>query len=331
MVWRRPAAVDAPMADRAVPPLSIATAQHGVARATRRRVVLLPYLFLLPALIFAGVFLYYPALSALEHSVFDWDGFTAGTFNGLDNFATMLGDPLMQRATLNVLKLTGFALVIELTVPLLVAKLIMGLRSPRWQHVFRVLFVVPLVVPTVVIYLMWAFIYDPNIGLINQVLGALHLTGLQQDWLGDPTLALYSIMFLGFPWVDGFALLIYTAGLQAIPGEVLEAAAIDGCGGWGRFLRVELPLLLGQLRLILVLTIINGIQQFTVVLILTGGGPANATMVPGLYLYLSAFDYGRFGYACAIGAVLFIIIMGFTAVNLTLLRPSVEFDAERAA
>lgn len=214
-------------------------------------------------------------------------------------------------------------------VPLLVAKLILSLRDPRWQFAFRILFVVPLVVPSVVIYLIWQFIYDPNIGLLNQTLALLHLTGLQQTWLGDPHLALYSIMFVGFPWVDGFALLIFTAGIQAIPAEILEAAAIDGASTWPRFLRIELPLLLGQLRLILVLTIINGIQDFTAILVLTGGGPANATVVPGLYLYLNAFDGGRFGYACAIGAVLFVIIVAFTIVNLTVLRPSTEYEAER--
>src|SRR5690349_20437438 len=108
----------------------------------------------------------------------------------------------MQAATVNVLKLAAFAMVTSVSVPLFVARLICGLRSRRLQYAFRVLFVIPLILPTVVILLIWQVIYDPNFGLLNQALAALHL-GMPQAWLGDPNLALYAVMFIGFPWVDG--------------------------------------------------------------------------------------------------------------------------------
>jgi raffinose/stachyose/melibiose transport system permease protein len=302
----------------------------GARARAGRRAGWLPYLFVAPALLFAAVFLYYPSVSALFHSFFDWDGSQSMTFIGLRNFTDMLNDPVMSLSFQNVLKLTAFGMAVELIVPLTVARLIIALRRSRAQEAFRVLFVIPLVVPLVVFYLMWQFIYDPTTGLLNSTLALLHLPW-QPGWFGDPHLALVSLMFVGFPFVDGFGLLIYTAGLQAIPQEVLDAAQVDGAGAIARFFRVEIPLILGQIRLLMVLTLIQGIQQITPVLILTGGGPANLTSVPGLVMYNDAFYNNQFGYACAIGSVMFLIIMILSVLNLRFLRPSTEYDAAARA
>ena len=295
----------------------------------RRPLSLTAFLYILPAIIFAAIFLYVPSFSAIVHAFTDWDGASPPTFVGLGNFQQMVGDPQMQLSFVNVLKLTGFALLVELTVPLAVAKLILALRSPRLQHYFRVLFLLPAVVPLPLIALIWLYIYDPNVGLLNAGLKALHLGFMQQDWLGNPNFALYAIMFMGFPWVDGFGMLIYTAGLQAIPQEVIESTHIDGAGAWTRFLRIELPLIVGQFRLMSVLTIINGIQQFAIVLILTNGGPAFATYVPGLTMYNDAFYYNRMGYACAIGVSIFIVILILTIINLRYMRSATEYAVAR--
>jgi raffinose/stachyose/melibiose transport system permease protein len=177
--------------------------------------------------------------------------------------------------------------------------------------------------------------------LLNRLLTDLHLGGLTQGWLGDPNLALYSVMFsntssalpgftVGFPWVDGFGLLIYTAGLQAIPGELPEAASIDGANGWQRFWFIEVPLILGQIRLMGVLAIINGLQNFTQILILTQGGPGQATTVPGLYLFQQAIYQQRMGYASAIALVLFVVILALTIINVKIVRPATEFEGAAA-
>jgi len=300
----------------------------ALGREVRRAAV--PLLFILPAVAFAAVFLYYPTVSGLYHAFFDWDGVSPPAFIGLSNFQEMWGDPVIRIAFANMAKLTAFAAATALTVPLLVAKLINSLRSPRAQYLCRVGFVVPLVVPQVVLILIWGFFYEPTDGLLNRLLIAGHLRGLTQAWLGDPKLALYCIMFMTFPWVNGFGLLIYTAGLQAIPGELLEAAALDGANAWRRFWRIELPLILGQIRLLVVLALIGGIQSFTQVLILTNGGPGQATTVPGLYLYQEITSDQRFGYASAIALVLFVITLVVTVVNLRFIRPSTDFEGAAA-
>lgn len=295
-------------------------------RGQRLRRALLPYLFVLPTMALLAIFMYYPAATALVRSLYSWDGITTPVFIGLGNFSAMVADPIMQQAFVNVLKLAAFAMTVQAFVPLLVARLILALRSTRAQYITRVLFVIPLIVPQVVIFLIWGFLYDPDYGVINQLLTSLRLENLTQAWLGDPKLALYSIMFIGFPFVDGFALLIYTAGLQAISMELLHAAAVDGAGPWSRFWRIELPLVIGQIRLIMVLNMIWAIQSFTSILILTQGGPGNATYVPGLALYWNAFQYQKMGYACAIGAVLFVVMLALTFINLKYVRSHTDYD-----
>jgi raffinose/stachyose/melibiose transport system permease protein len=290
----------------------------------------LHYLFILPTFILLAVFMYYPALSALVHSLYDWDGFTSPTFVGLANFVALAGDPLMQAAVVNVLKLAAFGMAVTLTMPLLVARLIFGLRSKRLQYVFRILFVIPLILPGVVILLIWQFLYDPNFGVLNSIITGLHL-GQPQGWLGDPNEALIALMVIGFPWVDSLSLLIFTAGLQSISPELLEAADIDGAGALRRFFTVEFPLVMGQVKLVLILSMIGAIQQFTYVLILTQGGPGTATMVPGLVLYKAGFENERMGYACAIGTVMFGIMLILTYINMKYVRSRTDFEpvAER--
>jgi raffinose/stachyose/melibiose transport system permease protein len=132
-------------------------------------------------------------------------------------------------------------------------------------------------------------------------------------------------MAIGFPWIDGFALLIFTAGLQNIPKDLLDAAQIDGTGVVRRFFRVELPLVMGQVKLIAVLNLIWSIQDFTTVLVLTKGGPGTSTMVPGMALYQDAFQNQEMGYACAIGTVLFLVMLIITYAVLRFV-PSYQYE-----
>jgi raffinose/stachyose/melibiose transport system permease protein len=194
-------------------------------------------------------------------------------------------------------------------------------------YFYRVLFVVPMVVPGMVVLMIWRFIYSPNLGLLNEVLRVIGLGALARPWLGDFQLALLAIVFIGFPWIAGIGTLIYLAGFQAIPNELLDAAAIDGAGTWARFRRVEIPMVLSQIKLLVILTVIGALQNFATIMVMTNGGPGTTTMVPGLYLYRNAMYYNKMGYACAIGTLIFIITLVLTYLNTRYLRSSVEYTA----
>jgi len=168
--------------------------------------------------------------------------------------------------------------------------------------------------------LLWRYIYEPNVGLLNISLRALGLEHLTRSWLGDPKVVLFSLIFIGFPWLNTLSLLIYLAGLENISTDVLEAAEIDGIDSLRKFFYIELPLILGQVRLTLVLLVIGTLQAYWQILLLTNGGPGIASIVPGLYMFKAAFEQGRMGYATAVGMVMFVIILGLTLINSKLIK-----------
>lgn len=209
------------------------------------------------------------------------------------------------------------------------------LRSESAQYIYRVLFVVPMIIPIMVMLLVWKFFYDPNIGPFNEVLAAsgldraliwldrnlFHLDAFTEPfrpaWLGEPSLIIPALIFWGFPWVGVVGVLIYLSGLQNISGEVYEAAELDGISWWGKFIHIEFPLIMTQVRLNLILLIIGTFQAFGLQLILLGaaGGPGNKGLTPGLYMFYQGFNNQDYGYACAIGLTLFVIILMLTVIN----------------
>jgi raffinose/stachyose/melibiose transport system permease protein len=279
------------------------------------------YLLLLPCFIMLGLFSYYPAFLALWGSIFTLDYGRAGEYVGLQNFRELFDDPTFITSIRNVLLLTLFGTVTAVTIPIFVAEWIFRLRSDRAQYWYRIIMVWPAIVPGLVTLLLWQFIYDPYYGLLNAMLGAVGLDEwATKAWLADPDLALYALMGSGFPFVGGIGVLIYLAGLQSISIEIYDAAKLDGASGFKQFLTIDLPLIKGQIRLNIVLSIIAGLQALTGPLVLTNGGPVDSTMVPGLYMYQQAFTYGRLGYASAIGVVVFIAVFVLTVMNMTLFR-----------
>lgn len=269
---------------------------------------------LLPALVLLTGLRFYPIVSAVFHSFFRWDGFRAGEFIGMENYARLVRDGNMIQSAINIGYFVVTRLVLNLTFPMLGALLIYHLASSRAGYVYRVLFMIPMVVPLIVVLLTWKFVYHPYDGILNRLLGAVGLESLQHIWLGDFDTALWAVIGIGFPWVtglgiSGFALLIYLAGLQRISGDVMDALTVDGTPMLVRIFRVELPLIADQIKVVTVLTTINTLQGYVPVMILTNGGPSNASLVPGLYLYQSAFTYDRFGYAASIGVLMALVLV----------------------
>ena len=256
-------------------------------------------IFLLPTAIFVLGFSYYPAVRAILGSFTKWDGFTDPTFVGFRNYTTLFQDRIFFIALRNVLVWSAGSLIVLLIVPFIGAELIFHLRSKRLQYVYRVLFIIPLVVPAVVTILIWTFIYEPSVGLLNALLADVFRIPREiiPNWLGDRRFVIPSLIFIGFPWLSGLNLLIYYSGLQDISGEVIEYAQLDGCTGLSRVFRIDIPLIKGQIRLLLILGIIGTLQNITVPLLMTNGGPGYDSYVPGLYLYFKAFRLSDFGTA----------------------------------
>ncbi len=285
------------------------------------------YGLVLPTLALLGVFTFTPMIWAFSKSLTRYEIGEDPEWVGVSNYREYLSDPTFLASFANMLFLTAFAVLVRLIVPLTVAKLIISLRSERHRHFYRILFLVPIVIPGVATQLIWRTLVYEQSGLVNRFLGAVGLAAWQHGWLTDPRTALWAIAFIGFPFVGGFEVLIYYAGLATIPESVNDSARIDGATGARKFLMIDVPMVLSQIRLIVALTVIAGVQGFESILILTKGQPGFRTMVPGLWLYFNGFSFQRMGYACAIGVILFVVIATLTALNLRYLRSTEEVQA----
>jgi ABC-type sugar transport system permease subunit len=266
------------------------------------------YFLLIPTILLLALFNYYPAYSAFYHSFTDWKPGLYTKFVGFAQFVKVMDSHYFWIGINNLvfLIISRFA---QLIVPLLVAIMIFHLRSERSKYIMRNLFVYPLVVPGIVGVLLWLFIYDPNFGLLNQTLSSIGLENLQHTWLGEAKTAMPALAFMGFPWIGAFALLVFYGGLISIPTDVFEAGTMDGIGKFRRFWNIELPLLMGQMRLLLILTFISTMQDFSLVYITTQGGPFDSTYLPALELFYAATRFNDYGYASAMGVVLFLFIL----------------------
>ncbi|MEZ4861056.1 MAG: PQQ-binding-like beta-propeller repeat protein [Caldilineaceae bacterium] len=285
------------------------------------------YLFLLPTVTLLLIFNYYPAFSGLYHAFTVWKPGVETRWVGFEQFRNIWGDAYFWVGMKNAVLLILSGFIKTLTMPLLVAELIFHVRNRVLQYGIRSLFIIPLVVPGVVGILLWANIYDPNIGLLNKTLEAFGLDEWTRVWLGDKNTALGAIIAIGFPWVSAFALLIFYGGLISIPMELFDATKVDGAKIWQRIWRIDLPLLVPQFRLLLILGFIGGVQEFQLIFLTTGGGPGNVTYTPALELYYQAVRFNNFGFASAIGAVLFLVILGGTILNMRYVTSSVEYEA----
>lgn len=279
------------------------------------------YAFLMPSLVLLLVFQYYPAIMALYRSLFEWDIGAEPKWVGLENFVTMFTvDHTFQQSLWVVTQFTVFGIATVLTVPIIVAEAIYRLRDKVSSYWYRILMILPAVIPGIVHILIWQFLYEPRVGLVNNLLRFVGLESWTRAWLGDPDVVVYAAMFSHFPFVGGVTVLIYLAGLQTIPQEVHDASLVDGATGLRQIWSIDIPYIIGQIKLNIILGIIGQLQGFGYIFVLTQGGPANASMVPGLWLYTNAFLFSKVGYASAIGVFLFVIIMILTIINFKFIK-----------
>ncbi|MFI9553442.1 carbohydrate ABC transporter permease [Nonomuraea endophytica] len=281
-----------------------------------RRSGLAAALFLIPTVLVFGLFSWWPIVRSVVLGFQRTNLVEAAAFAGLDNFRTLLADPLLVTAAGNTLLFTGLALVIGFPVPIVLAVLMSELR--RGSGLMRVLVYLPVVVPPVVAVLMWKWFYDPDSGLFNQLLG---LVGLgPYPWLQSTGMAMPSLV-LEATWAGaGGAVLIYLAALSSVPTELYEAAELDGASVWRRLWHVTLPQLRPILLIMLLLQVINTFQVFTEPFVLTDGGPEDSTVTVLLLIYRYAFVNGDYGAAAALSVSLAVVLAVLSAVYLRLTR-----------
>ncbi len=278
------------------------------------------YLCLLPALVLILLFSAYPLINSFILSFFNSNGAGYGAFVGFGNFMELLQDAVFWICMKNVVLFTLIGILCGNFMTILLAELLFRFKLKKTGAFFRILFILPVLVPSVVILLVWENIIFASNGFLNQIVTSMG--GEPINWYFDVKTDFFAIVMTNFPWVGGTSYLIYLAGLQNIDRSVIEASHMDGVKGFRRLFWVDLPLIKGQLKYFLIMGIIAGLQNFDLQLIITGSGPgtSNSVNVPGLYLYDWAWsgvlsDQPRYGYASAIGVMLFLFTLVFTIIN----------------
>ncbi|HEX3044005.1 MAG TPA: sugar ABC transporter permease [Bacillota bacterium] len=266
--------------------------------------------FILPALLIYGIFQWYPIL---YNFILGFQNYTPGVpanWVGLRNFERVLSDSLLPKAILNTFAFTGWALLIGFLVPVIAAITITELRKGR--SFFRLSIYMPTIIPAISLYIMWMFLFNPAVGLFNQILQLFHLPGL--EWLLSPKTALVSLVIMS-TWANfGGTALLYMASLSAVPEEQYEASEIDGAGVWQRIRYITIPSLLPTMLLLFLMQLLFTMQVLQEPFVMTGGGPNNATMTLMYMVYNYAFVYAEFGKAGALGILLFLFLLGLSLV-----------------
>lgn len=295
----------------------------GVTRRRSRRASV-PYLLLVPALLFYAFVVLWPTLQGAGYAFTDWAGRReAPGFVGLDNFTELFSAPAARSALRNTVVIAVATTVVQTLVGLALALALHSALASR--NLLRTMFFAPALLPPVIIGFLWQYILTPA-GPLNDALGSVGLGGLSQNWLGDPSVALASVIAVIIWQNAGLTMVIYLAGLEGVPPELHEAATMDGAGRWQRLRHVTLPLLVPATTIALSLTLIGSLKLFDQVYVMTGGGPGYATETLSVVMYKEAFVSGRYGYSTAIALVLTMIVFAFALLQLRALR---RFEVQR--
>jgi len=278
------------------------------------------FLFLLPAFILFLLFVIFPIFQSVYYSLFNWKGLgPAVDYVGLENFKRILSDRVFLIALRNGLLIVLLSLVLQLPFSLALAVLVGN--NLRGRVFFRTIFFLPYVLSEVITAIMWLFLYnpDPERGFINAIL-VLFPGAEAQPWLGNPDSVLAAV-FLALTWkYFGFHMLLYLTGLQNIPGEIQEAARIDGANSLQGFFYITLPLLYSTIRTSVYLSVLGSLQQFILVWIMTKGGPVNASETLATYMYRFGFVRFQLGYGSAVAIYMFLLCLFFSLVYQRLTR-----------
>ena len=278
---------------------------HTSTSAFRLTRPILGLLLLLPALFVIGTIVLYPTAYSMIVAFTDWNGFTAPEWNQFENFTDMMSDDIFWLSFWNSIKLALISAAVAVLIGYVLAEIIVSTEG--WiSVVYRTVLFIPVILPLATVGVMFRFLYNPSYGLLNGLLALVGLEGWQQAWLGDADLALYSVIAVNVWKIFGLNMLLFFAGLQAIPHELYEAARIDGVSWWQERLFISIPLLRPVLELALVISLTFSLKTYDLVYVMTSGGPGRATTTIPIWIIENAFRYNAFGYAAAIAVVFFL-------------------------
>ncbi|QED49845.1 carbohydrate ABC transporter permease [Cytobacillus dafuensis] len=287
------------------------------------------HLFPIPALVIYGLFIVYPLLAALSYSFFDWKGIKRGAFIGFDNYKDLFtlepfSSMFWKAFSHNVLYFV-VQMVVQNGLAFLLAFIIY--QKIRGAEFFKIAYFLPRLLSVIVVGFLWKLIFNPNFGALNVLLGKFGLESLQEAWLGNPKTALMAIILVNCWFGLGFSVLIFLAGFQSIPKELIEAARLDGANGLKMLTKILLPLMVPSIMIITVLTFIQSFEAFELVYAMQGsqGEPYRSTDTLAVYFYRLAFggssgDSTAIGLGSALAVVLFIFISTFTAILLKMMK-----------
>jgi raffinose/stachyose/melibiose transport system permease protein len=273
-----------------------------------RRQTLVGWLFVAPALLFYAVFVLQPLVLTVQYSLYRWDGVGPATWVGLANYASVMSEPKLLETLFNAFRLVLFFSLIPVALGLVTASVIHRVATGWLGTVSRTILFLPQVIPLVAAGIIWGRLLSLS-GLVNQGLTAIGLDGITRAWLGDFDTALPAVGIIGIWVLLGFCTVLLLTGMTKIDAALFESARLDGAGWLQEFRAITIPSLRYEIGVSLTVTIIAALAAFDIVYVATGGGPGNATAVPGIQIYILAFLERQVGLASALAVVLVILVL----------------------
>ncbi|MDE2777271.1 MAG: sugar ABC transporter permease [Chloroflexota bacterium] len=290
----------------------------------RHREAFVGYLFILPTYIGFTIFILYPLIESVRISFQEFSLLRGSTYIGFDNYAQMFADGRLRIAYINTVIFTLFAVFFNAGIGLILAVMLNRRLPVLMRNLYRSIFFFPVLIAHTYIAVIWRFLYQQDTGVINYYLGLFGVDAI--PWLSNAHWAMAAIIILDVWKNTGFAMLVFLAGLQSIPNEYYEAAQLDGANERQLFFRITIPLLSPTIFFILVIFMIGALQVFDTIIVLTQGGPGDATRSVVLYVYEIAFRTFNMGYAAAVSMTLFAIILVLTALQFWISRRWVHYE-----
>lgn len=277
------------------------------------------YLYILPAFAFLLTFIYYGVFYNIYIGLFKWNGISeVKKFVGLENFLFLLRDSYFKSALLHTISLTLGVIFFSLILGFFIAIVLNLLTNNKLQSVYKGIFFLPHIIAQVIIGIIFrGTMFEPNFGFVNKILGVIGLDFLRLNWLGNPNIALYSVIAAFVFTQVGFAMIIYYTSLLSLPEEIFDAARVDGAGFGQIIFNLIFPLLRGTHVILIIFLTVNSTKLFDLIWVMTEGGPANSTEIISTYIYRQSMIFYNQGKASAISSIILLLVLGFSVLILS--------------